>query len=469
MIPEEFKKEMKSLQGLDFDSFINALENGSAVRALRVNTLKISDGDFLKCVPFETTPVSFVPHGFIFQKEKVGSEPLHHAGAFYVQDPSAMCAVAAAAEYIPDDALILDMCAAPGGKTTQLAALCPNGFIVSNEIVPSRARILRGNLERMGVKNVSLTSKSADFFTRDYAESFDAVICDAPCSGEGMMRKYNKEASENWSPENVALCAARQKEILDSAALCTAPGGILIYSTCTFNLSENEMTVDSFLSRHEDFSIVPADEKIVGATSDGINFEGHRHNLTCCRRFYPHLGYGEGQFVCVMRRQGERTRLRPDFSFSNKHSGGKKRPPATLRPLSQDERETANAFFGDCMGGIPDGYFPAALGNTVMLCPENAVCPDGSLLCGVAAGEVIKGRFQPHHHLFSAFGKDFLRKILISSKSEQAEKYLRGETPATDCQNGFCAVLIDGCPVGGAKSVDGVAKNHYPKGLRLAK
>lgn len=469
MIPEEFKKQIKSLLCGDFDAFINALENENAVRALRVNTLKISDGDFLACVPFDVSPVPFVPHGYVFQKDKVGGESLHHAGAFYVQDPSAMCAVGAASGYIPRDAFVLDLCAAPGGKTTQIAALCPDGFVVSNEIVPSRAKILRGNIERIGIKNAAVTSKSADFFTKDFSEIFDVVVCDAPCSGEGMMRKYNKEAAENWSLENVAACAARQKEILESAARCTAPGGILIYSTCTFNLSENEMTVDGFLSRHEEFSIVAPDEKIAEVTADGVNFEGSLHNLTDCRRFYPHRSCGEGQFVCVMRREGERTQNRRRLSLDSAPGKGKKSPRPVLLPLSKEEKKTVDEFFRDCMGGIPDGYFTALLGGTVMLCPENALCPDGAFVCGVAAGEIIKGRFQPHHHLFSAFGKDFLRKIDLSSTSDEAEKYLRGETIATSQKNGWCAVLMDGCPVGGAKAVDGVAKNHYPKGLRLAK
>lgn len=455
MIPEKFKETMKPLLGEDFESFVDALENSPAVRGFRVNTLKISDGDFEKCASFSAEKIDEIPNGYIFREEKVGSDPLHHAGAFYVQDPSAMATVAAAREYIPADALMLDLCAAPGGKSTQLAALAPDGFLISNEIVPARAKILRGNIERMGVRNSAVTCADTSLFAKEFPEAFDFVLCDAPCSGEGMMRKYNEEAAKNWSEENVALCAARQKEILENAAKCTAPGGILVYSTCTFNLSENEMTVDAFLSRHGEFSLVPADGKIAAVTADGINFDGCNHDMTLCRRFYPHRSRGEGQFICIMKKAGER--------------GARIKEKTPRSPLSKEEAAAAQAFFADFLGGVPDGYFLGMLKNTVMLCPEGAVCPKGAVFCGVAAGEVIKGRFQPHHHLFSAFGKEFLRKVCLSSTSPEALKYLRGETFSAECENGWCAVIIDGCAAGGGKAVDGTVKNHYPKGLRLIK
>ncbi len=450
MIPLDFSEMMKPVLGADFESFICALENSPAVRALRVNTLKTAAEDFLRLVNFPLKETA-VPGGYIFDSEKVGADPLHHAGAYYVQDPSAMATVAAASPYIRGGSLILDLCAAPGGKSTQLAALCPDGFLVSNEIVPSRARILRGNVERMGVRNAAVTSFDTAVFAKEYPGCFDVVLCDAPCSGEGMMRKYNAEVLENWSAENVKNCALRQSEILENAARAASPGGILIYSTCTFNLFENEMTVDAFLSRHGEFSILPADEKVAGVTADGINFDGCAHDMKNCRRFYPHMTPGEGQFICIMKKEGE-----PEAS-------GMPMP----KPLSKDELKTAEAFFEDAMGGVPEGFRLGKIKDTVMLYPENAVCPEGASLCGTAAGEVIKGRFEPHHHLFSAFGKEFIRKVLLSPDAPETEKYLRGETFNCGCENGWCAVIVGGCPAGGGKAVGGTVKNHYPKGLRL--
>lgn len=445
---------MKGVLGEDFGEFINALENSPAVRALRVNTLKISPENYENAAGMELEKIPYLPASYIFTEEKVGSDPLHHAGAFYVQDPSAQSAVAAAAEYIPRDAVMLDLCAAPGGKSTQLAALAPDGFLISNEIVFSRAKILRSNIERTGVRRCAVTSCDTSVFAEKFPESFDAVLCDAPCSGEGMMRKYNEEVLENWSCENVKMCAERQAEILDNAAKCVKAGGILVYSTCTFNLFENELTVDAFLTRHGDFSIIPADEKISAVTADGIDFDGCNHEMKLCRRFYPHKCAGEGQFVCIMKKEGERVP-------SDNKSG--------LKPLAKDEMKIAGEFFDGAMGGIPEGYSLGKIKDCVMLYPENALCPENALFCGVAAGELIKGRFQPCHHLFSAFGTEFSRKINLKAAAPETEKYLRGETFAAECENGWCAVLIEGCSVGGGKAVDGVIKNHYPKGLRSVK
>lgn len=455
MIPEGFKKMLSPVLGDEADEFFRALEESPAVRALRVNTLKISVEDFINHAPFGLSPIECVRGGYIFNEEKVGGEPLHHGGAFYVQDPSAMATVAAAGKYIKDGMFVLDLCAAPGGKSTQLAALCPAGFLVSNEFVSSRAKILRGNIERMGVRNSAVVSTSTEDIAKEFPALFDFVLCDAPCSGEGMMRKYNAEASENWSEENVHLCAERQREILANAAKCTADGGILLYSTCTFNLYENEMTVDSFLCDHEEFTLLPVRDEVAKFVAEGINFPGAHFDMTPCARFYPHKSEGEGQFIAIMKKCGEKTDRRED------------RKSSPLSSLTREEERIAEEFFVDAFGGVPMGYSLKKLRNTVMLCPGNSLCPKGAVLCGTAAGEVIKGRFQPHHHLFSAFGGEMKRRVSFSSKSEEIRKYLRGETVDAPCENGWCAVLCNGVPVGGGKAVNGTVKNHYPKGLRL--
>ena len=458
-LPEKFKERMKDIRKDDYDSFIASFEDRSAVRALRVNTLKTDKDTFKSKAHFDLSPLSFTENGFIFNEEKVGGHPLHHAGAFYVQDPGAMCSVAAVSHYILPDMRVLDLCAAPGGKSTQIASLLKDGYLVSNEIDRSRCRILRSNLERMGVRRATLTNTDSSDIADSFGTVFDFVVVDAPCSGEGMMRKYD-EAVEEWSEENVKMCAERQKEILDNAARCTSPDGYLLYSTCTFSLEENEMTVDAFLSRHPDFTIVPVSESAVAVTADGIDFEGAHFNMKECRRFYPHISPGEGQFLCLMKKSADGEEYIPK---KKKKEKGKSPSPA----LSKDDIRILEKFFGDNLTVEGDLVF-SLMGDTVMF-SQNLPTHKAAVFCGVPVGSIVKGRLEPHHHLFSAMGKQFKRQIKLESTSDDAIAYLQGQVIDAECENGWCAVLIDGCPAGGGKVVDGKVKNHYPKGLRLIK
>ena len=458
-LPEKFKERMKDILKDDYDSFITAFEDKSAVRSLRVNTLKTDKDTFKAKAHFDLSPLSFAENGFIFTEEKIGADPLHHAGAYYVQDPGAMCSVAAVSHYIRPDMRVLDLCAAPGGKSTQIASLLDTGYLLSNEIDRSRCRILRSNLERMGVCRATLTNTDSEDIADAFGTVFDFVVVDAPCSGEGMMRKYD-EAVEEWSEENVLMCADRQKEILDNAARCTSPDGYLLYSTCTFSLEENEMTVDAFLSRHPDFSIVPVSDSAKAVTADGINFDGARHEMKECRRFYPHISPGEGQFLCLMKKDSDGEEYIPK---KNKKEKGKSPAPS----LSKDDICILEKFFKDNLT-LEDELCFSLIGDTVMLTGDLPTHKT-AVFSGVAVGTVIKGRLEPHHHLFSALGKSFKRRVFLDSDSEEASAYLSGQVIDTDLENGWCAVLIDGCPAGGGKIVDGKVKNHYPKGLRLAK
>ncbi|MBR6676835.1 MAG: methyltransferase domain-containing protein [Clostridia bacterium] len=457
-LPEEFKKRMKALLGDDYEAFISSFEEKDAVRALRVNTLKMTEADFIASSGLTLSPLSFAKCGYIFTEEKVGGHALHHAGAFYVQDPGAMCSVAAIDHVIRPDMRVLDICAAPGGKSSQLLTYLKDGLLVSNEIDRKRCRILRSNLERMGAQRVTLTNTDAKSLADTFGGIFDLVVCDAPCSGEGMMRKYD-EAIDEWSVENVLMCAERQKEILESAADCVAPDGYLLYSTCTFSLEENEMTVDSFLTRHTDFSIVPVRAEAKAATADGVSFEGAAHEMNECRRFYPHISDGEGQFLCLMKRD-----TGAEVYVPKKKKKTKEKPAS---PLSKEEKQAVERFFADNIYDFTYHSFEK-IGDTIMMSDDLLRHP-AEVVAGVAVGSVIKGRLEPHHHLFSALGQDFKRKICLSSDSAEARAYLSGEVIDTDEKNGWCAVLIDGCPVGGGKAVDGKVKNHYPKGLRLIK
>lgn len=455
MIPENFIKRSALLfdSNAEHEKFIGAL-SGEPVRALRVNSIKTEAADFEKNAAFALDKLDFCG-GYRFYEEKIGTDPLHHAGAYYVQDPSAMCAVKAAKQYIRPDFAVLDMCAAPGGKSTQIAALLEDGFLVSNEIDRKRCAVLRQNTERMGHRRTVVTCAPPQRIAADFPRAFDLVITDAPCSGEGMLRKYG-EAAENWSEENVLMCAERQRDILECAEKCVAPGGYLLYSTCTFSLEENEMTVDSFLSRHGGYSVVSADSAVKANTADGINFKGCRFDMSECRRFYPHISQGEGQFICIMKRDCSGSR----GAFSDKKSAA--------RPIPKNDVKIVDEFLAL---SISEKCFPFMLRDTVML-GEGLPCPEYVLCCGVAAGQVIKGRFEPHHHLFSAYGNSFVKKVELESGSPEVQAYLRGESiniGGSADRRGWCAVTIDKCAAGGGKIVGDTLKNHYPKGLRIRK
>ncbi len=459
-LPIEFKKRMMDLLKDEYPRFTEAFEKGEAVRALRVNPLKCTSEKLLENAPFALSPLSFTGGAFFFGDEKAGADPLHHAGAYYVQDPGAMSTVFAASHVLKKGMRIIDLCAAPGGKSSQLLEYTDNGgFLVSNEIDRKRCRVLRGNLERMGARRAVLTNTDTEALAKLFGSAFDFVLCDAPCSGEGMMRKYT-EAVEEWSVENVLTCAGRQKEILTNAARLCAPGGYLMYSTCTFSLEENEMTVDSFLSGNTDFSIVPVEKRIREVTASGVCFEGAHFDMSECRRFYPHISPGEGQFICLMKKREDGECFSPE---NEKDKKKKEKAPA----FSKEDIRALERFYKDNIECDIKELSFALVGEWVM---ENGTLPlpASCVFSGVCVGSLQKGRLEPHHHLFSAMGEHFKRKVMLSSKERSARAYLSGEVIDTDIKdNGWCAVFIDGIAVGGGKIVDGKVKNHYPKGLRL--
>ena len=302
MLPAGFTEKMERLPGLDAAAFFRALD-GEAVRGLRINPAKC---DALPAPsPFILRKITYVRSGYILEGcgVPVGQTPEHHAGMIYMQDPGAMCPVAAV--NIEEGWRVADLCAAPGGKTSQLsAAVGEGGAVLSNEYVGKRARILVGNVERLGLRNVAVTSLDTSELAKLYPAFFDLVAADAPCSGEGMFRKC-EDAVSDWSENNVRECAKRQAVILDAAAKMVKPGGLLLYSTCTYSPEEDEMTVSAFTDRHPEFSIIPVREEIRRVTAPGIRLPGvTTKNIEECRRFYPYLTPGEGQFLCLMRKDG---------------------------------------------------------------------------------------------------------------------------------------------------------------------
>lgn len=449
-LPLEYQKRMQQLLGDEYNDYLKALGKPS-VKAFRVNTEKISVADFKKIDIFSIEKIPYSENGFYLDFDRIGNHPYHHAGMIYVQEPAAM----APAECIDinPDWKILDMCAAPGGKSTQLKnKLGENGILVSNEIIPSRCKILTGNIERLGLKNTVTTCMDSKKIAETFPHTFDLIMVDAPCSGEGMFRK-DENAISQWSIENVNLCAKRQIEILQNAVKSLKPNGYIIYATCTFSLEENEKVIDSFLLSHPEFEIIPVNENVQKSTSDGILFDGcHSKNLNLARRFYPHKHSGEGQFMALLHN------TEPTLSESYKNN--------SIRNISKIDKIVYD-FLDDVLTDYNKEKVIMYNNNPVYFTPDFEVEKGIAFSCGITIGELRKNYILPHHQLFMGLGKNFKRKIELSANSNDIIKYLHGEEIKVGCENGWAVVTVEGCTLGGVKVVSGIAKNHYPKGLRI--
>lgn len=452
MIPEKFKEKMKNLLGDEYPTFIDAIENGTAVRGLRVNLIKTCTRDFLSKAPFNLTPIPYVNNGFILNEDvPMGPSAYHHAGAIYMQDPGAMATVASID--VESDWWVADLCAAPGGKSSQVAErLGEDGFLLSNEYVPRRAKIIVSNFERLGVKNAIVTSLDTKELADMYSSVFDLVITDAPCSGEGMFRK-SEDAILDWSEENVNACAIRQTEIINNAAGMVKPGGYLLYSTCTYSPEENEGIVTTFLSSHEDYSLVTLNPEVEAATRPGIVSDDDTLSLT--RRFYPHVTRGEGQFVALMKRS-EKTQNKSIILYKD-----------STTQLSKQEMAAVNSFFKASLSSQPIGRIAKHRDNIVII-SHNCPIPNRSVfMSGVLLGEIKGTTFIPSHQFFSCYGDLFINKVNLTESDTRVAKYLAGEEiDAGHDLRGWCCITYEGIPLGGGKASDGKIKNHYPKGLR---
>ncbi len=473
MIPSAFKERMTALLGADAEAFFAALEQ-EPVKAFRVNGCKLTPEEFEALAPaIEHSPMGFPHYGYFTSEQYPGALPYHHSGMIYMQDPSAMATVTALT--VEEGMLVLDCCAAPGGKSTQLAALVGDrGLVIANEYEGKRAKILQSNAERMGCRNMAVLNLDTAVLAELYPRCFDLVLADAPCSGEGMFRK-NSRAGEEWSPQNVAMCAERQREILTNVEKCVKPGGYLLYSTCTFSLEENERNVAWFLENYPAYALCEVSDALRRVTADGILLDGSpsKLDMTKARRFYPHISPGEGQFIALLRHLGEETAA---VHLSESGKNKKMRRQEQKRP-GREESEAialAEAFLKE---NLTSEFFEtehtlALRGQYVYLVPRLALPERGTVMAGVCVGECARGRLIPHHQIFSAYGQVFRRRVLLAPSEQRTADYLRGleiplESSDYDCQDsGWAAVLIGNVPVGGGKLSNGVCKNHYPKGLR---
>lgn len=453
MYPEAFTTRMRRLLGDDAEAFFAEFERDDSVRSLRVNTRKWSVEAFLRATGEELSPVPYTPDGF-YCGDTWGGRHLHRAGGYYLQDPAAMSPVCA--PDVQPGWRVLDLCASPGGKTAQLASFVgDSGFVVSGELNPTRCRTLGGNVERMGFRNVMVMNGDGVYIASLFPGLFDLVLADVPCSGEGMFRK-NPEAVEAWSEETVHSLAARQKSILEAAAEAVRPGGFLLYSTCTFSTEENEEQIDAFLSAHPEFSLHPVSEKLLPYTAPGIAFPGCRaENIHLARRFYPHLCPGEGQFLALM----QRSEAGVDGTFAYADAS---------RPLTAEESRVADTFFKDTLAKMPTWHLRMLEDRLIALPCSIPVPPHCVFSAGVTIGQFQKGRLVPHHQFFMAYGEFFKRQIRLSEADARLGAYLHGESiPAPGLDDGWTAIFLEECTLGGGKTVGETTKNHYPKGLRI--
>lgn len=429
-LPEEYAARMRAQLQEECPAYLNALTEPPR-RGLRVNTLKIGVSEFLGLSPWPLAP-ALVEEAFLLLDDaaRVGSHPLHRAGLFYMQEPSAM---RPAAVLHPSPGMrVLDLCAAPGGKAGQLAAyLAQDGLLVANEIVPGRAAVLSDTLERLGARNALVTCMKPEPLCDTLREYFDAVLVDAPCSGEGMFRK-EEQAITAWSIEHVRACAMRQAHILDSAAIALKSGGRLVYSTCTFSPEENEETVRAFVERHPAFALLSEE------------------------RHFPHTGIGEGHYAALLQKEGG-----PASAF----------PAARETLLPKEAARAWRAFVEETMRFEPDGIPRLLPDGRLVLLPRGMPEEYNRLRiksAGVHAAEYKNGRILPSHGLCMAYPKEaFTRCVELEGDTLQA--YFLGNTvEIPEDLSGYCAVCAEGYPVGWGKAVNGVLKNHLPKGLRGA-
>lgn len=492
LLPKMFETRMKELLKEEWQEFFDSYQNNK-FQALRINALKYG-------VPWENMDefrqefhlyqnVPWADNAYYYDGEvRPGKHPYHEMGVYYIQEPSAMSAAKVLA---PQPGMkVLDLCAAPGGKSTQLAAMLQGkGLLVANEINPQRCKILSQNMERMGVVNAIVTNEDSFRLAEHFGTFFHAILVDAPCSGEGMFRK-NPEAMEEWSEENVQICADRQREILDNAAQMLLPGGRMVYSTCTFSPEENEQTIVEFLRTHSEFEVVEIQQEHF---SDGrMEWAGVEDEcIKRTKRLWPHKLQGEGHYVALLQKKGKLPELcsesmgtfdviekRPEESDRKKKKGKKNAKQDKL----QDEMAIVDDFLTSCLQEetcewVRSGTYEK-FGEQLYRMPDCKVSLKGIrvLRAGLHIGEFKKNRFEPSHALALAISKQQVKNsVMLSMEDERVYAYFRGETftigedeveSVDHSLKGWCLLVIDGMSAGWGKLAGGQFKNHYPKGLR---
>lgn len=441
MLPTAFLEEIRVLLGAETDAFISALDQPAAL-ALRINPLR--PGAAQAAAPFCGGRVQWARDGYyLSENTRPGLSLAHTCGAFYMQEASAMIS-ATVLDARPGE-VILDLCAAPGGKTTQIAAAMEGrGLLVSNEPVPGRAKILAENMDRFGVTNGVAVCAYPDQLSAKWPGIFDAILVDAPCSGEGMFRR-EPGAREEWSPNSPAGCAKRQKEILDQAAAMLKPGGRLIYSTCTFNRTENEGSIEGFLSRHPEFQPEDFTVEGVGASQNGM------------LRLWPHRVRGDGHFVARLRRDKGPQPVPAPFHHRKSRPAAKKTAEPSPESLRRQLEDTVCRLPETLQEGIAVRF-----GEYLHLLPPQTPDLDGVRIVrpGLSLARVGRSHLRPMPQLAMAAGIRPYRTL--SLKEDNARKFLSGEQlPGPEEKlHGWILALYENLPLGWTKLVDGMLKKR---------
>lgn len=448
-LPLEFLAKMKNLLGDEYNGFINSY-NDERHFGLRINTLKINVEDFLKISPFELQKIPWTSGGFYYTAtDRPAKHPYYHAGLYYIQEPSAMAPGEIIGVQSGDK--VLDLCAAPGGKSTQVAAkLAGDGLLVSNDISASRIKALVKNIELYGVKNAVVTNETPGKLAQKFKAYFDKIIVDAPCSGEGMFRK-DDSAAKSWGIHSVEKCSISQKEILNEASKMLKPGGYILYSTCTFSPEENECTIDNFLKNNKNFELIeiPKHSGIEGGRSVWGNGNAE---VEKCARFWPHKVKGEGHFLALLRKtDGEMPNN--EVYRSNVNSKNLKDFISFCNQNLNTEIVGNYELYGDYLHILPKDL-PSLNGIRV-------------IRPGWFLGIVKKERFEPSHALAMGIERDGAINIInLDKASNNVIKYLKGETLDINAPKGWTLVCVDNFPLGWGKANDSILKNYYPAGWR---
>lgn len=432
---EVFLTRMKKLLKNDYDEYLKNL-NMPPYQGLRINTLLTSKNKIVDEFKKNLSPLSFYENGFYLKnlKTSIGNHPYHHSGAFYIQEPSQMAA--ALALHPKPNEKVLDLCACPGGKATQMAAMMENkGVLVVNEYIKKRVTPLISNIERLGVRNSIVISMDATEISKKFNNYFDKILIDAPCSGEGMFRK-NKNAIKEWSERNSNNCAKRQIELLKTISKSLRKGGEIVYSTCTFSKEENEDIIERFLKEEKNFELL--DIKINFGVKSSID------NKAYGVRVFPQNG-GEGSFVAkLVKKEGEATENKK--RYKNK----------SIKQFNDFVSETMDEKIENTI----------KINNNVYIIPSQAPIIEGAIRIGVLAGTIKNDIFKLSHHLYKCNFKFKEEKTInLKSYEKDVEQFLHGDVLKTD-KTGYISVKVDDIPLGFGKANGRILKNLYPKGLR---
>ncbi len=467
-LPQSFLDSMKEILGEDYEAFLAGFD-GQRQYGLRVNTLKMNLEEFERIAPFHLKKVPWISNGYFYEAEDAPAKhPFYSAGLYYLQEPSAM--TPASRLKVQPGERVLDLCAAPGGKATELgAALQGEGLLVANDINTARARALLRNLELFGISNSFVTNEPPHVLAERFPEFFHKIMVDAPCSGEGMFRK-NPAVVDSWQEKEPEYFSKLQREIIVQAADMLLPGGMMFYSTCTFSPLENEKTITHLLKERPDMEVIPM-EDYEGFAEGLTSYRGEVFDESCklCRRIWPHKMSGEGHFMALLHKKSG-TQQQVQQTVSQSSIWWEK-----CKGLNKEQKAAAEDFFSH-VNIAYDGKRIDVRGDNLYYLPAPKYDGRGLhfLRNGLFMGEFKKKRFEPSQPFALALhAQDFDQVLDFPADDERLSRYLRGETlDVSDLiagekkRKGWQLVMVAGHPLGFGKLVNNNLKNKYPAGWR---